>query len=211
MQNPSINVVIDNSLETAMTDFKTIYVTIQLIPPELQKFRRVVSRILDGQVAHEAGHIVVTSSVKQRETEWIQRQQYPELANIVHQTLEDKRVNHFIMQRYRFDFAHRLKLLSEVSNRLWVDTLKTKVAKARNETAANAMKPESFFLEDMLISLASLEGLWGIGVEKEFELTAEQKTFIEKTAKILDDAQFDKMVMSVIGGTNSYTTSGTAT
>lgn len=54
IKSSKINVVIDNTLPTAMTDFKTIYVTLNLVPKELRRYKRVVSRILDGQVAHEA-------------------------------------------------------------------------------------------------------------------------------------------------------------
>lgn len=198
MQIPSIDVVMDNSLETAMTDFKRIYVTIQLVPPELRKYRRVVSRVLDGEVAHEAGHIVITMPVKEREKRWILTRRYPTLANIVHQTIEDKRVNYYILSRYRFDFAFRLQLLADVSNRLWLDTLHAEVAKERGTSPDNLMKPESYFMEQRLIALASLKGLWGIDVEKEFQLTQRQIAFINASVKIFDESRFDKMVMSVI-------------
>ena len=198
MQNSAINVIIDNALETACTDFKNIYVTVQLVPLELRKYKRVVSRILDGQVAHEAGHIVITAPVKDRLKQWITHQRYPNLANLAHQTIEDKRVNHYIMVRYRFDFAHRLKLLADVSNRLWLDSLKLQIAVARNSTTANAMKPESYFAEQRLIAISAMAGMWHVDVEKEFALNDEQKEFVRKTTKIFDDARFDKMTMSVV-------------
>lgn len=198
MQDKSIGVIIDNTAETAYTDYKNLYVTIKLVPPELRKYTRVVSRILDGQVAHEAGHIVVTRPVKMRLMEWEKRQHNPSLADMVHQTIEDKRVNHFILQRYRFDFAHRLQLLADVSNRLWTDTLKMQLAKKRNENPANAMKPESYFLDEMIIAIAGIKGLWGVPVEKEFQLNEKQLEFVNKTAEILEEARFDKMVMSIV-------------
>lgn len=197
MQNPAINVIIDNSLETACTDFKSIYVTIQLIPPELQKFRRVVSRILDGQVAHEAGHIIKTTPIKDRLKVWKQCQENPALAEIVHQTLEDKRVNHFIINRYRFDFGRRLQLLADVTNRLWIDSLHAKLAEKRKDVA-NTMKPDSFLLEDMLIGISAMAGLWHIDLDKEFQLSEEQKQFVERTVAIFDEARFDAMIMSIV-------------
>lgn len=198
MRTSKINVIINNSLETAMTDYKNIYVTIKLVPQELRKFKRVVSRVLDGEVAHEAGHIVITAPVKQAEMKWIQQQRYKELANVVHQCIEDKRVNHYILYRYRFDFAFRLQLLADVSNRLWLDTLKMKIAKKRSSGEIYVMKPESFFVQEMLISIAAMKGIWDIPVEEEFEMTAEQEAFMAKTKAIFDEARFDKMTMSIL-------------
>jgi hypothetical protein len=154
---------------------------------------------INNILTHNSGHIVVTAPVKERLKQWITHQHNPNLANIVHQCLEDKRVNHYILQRYRFDFAFRLQLLADVHNRLWLDTLKINMAAERNVSAANAMKPESFFLERNLIPISAMEGLWHLDMEKEFLMTDEQKEFVRNTAKIFDDARFDKMVMSIVG------------
>lgn len=198
IQTSKINVIIDNALPTAMTDYKNIFVTINLIPPELRKYRRVVSRLLDGQVAHESGHIVVTSPVKQAQVKWIDRQSNKQLANIVHQSLEDKRVDFYILSRYRFDFAYRLQLLRDVTTRLWVDTLKQKMAERRNSSTANAMRPEEYFINEFLIPISEIKGLTGFDVESEFQMNAEQKAFVHKVSEIYEDARFDKMVMSVL-------------
>lgn len=196
IQTSKINVIIDNALPTAMTDYKNIFVTINLIPPELRKYRRVVSRLLDGQVAHEAGHIVVTAPVKEAQSKWINRQANKQLANIVHQSLEDKRVDYYILSRYRFDFAYRLQLLRDVTTRLWVDTLKQKMVEKRNASAV--YYPEDFFINDFLIPISEIKGLTGFDVESEFQMNAKQKAFVNKVSEIYEDARFDKMVMSVL-------------
>lgn len=198
IQTSKINVIIDNALPTAMTDYKNIYVTINLIPQELRKYRRVVSRLLDGQVAHESGHIVVTAPVKEAEVKWMNRQPNKQLANIVHQSLEDKRVDYYILSRYRFDFAYRLQLLRDVTTRLWVDTLKAQMAEKRNSNAYNAMRPEEVFINDILIPISEIKGITGFPVETEFKMNAEQKEFVNKVSEIFEDARFDKMVMSVL-------------
>lgn len=198
MKTSKINVIMDNKLPTAMTDFKNIYVTTSLVPQELRRYKRVVSRVLDGEVSHEAGHIVITAPVKEKLKTWVTRQRNMQLANIVHQSLEDKRVNHYILQRYRFDFAFRLQLLADVSNRLWVDTLKMQLAQMRNSTPANTMKPEEQFVEQILIPISILKGLWHWEIEKDFKMNQEQKDFGQRVAKVFDEARFDKMTMAVV-------------
>jgi broad specificity phosphatase PhoE len=198
-QKPSINIVIDNKKPTACTDYKTIWVTKQLAPKELWRLSHVMSRIFDGQVVHEAGHIIITTPVKEACVKWEKQQENSKLANLVHQSLEDKRVNHFCLSRYRFDFAHRLQFLADTNNRSWVDTLK---ARLLNEKAIDAVRgsptAEAKFIDQMLIPLASLKAQWNWDVEKDFPLNEEQKMFVQKTARIFDDARFDRMVMSVV-------------
>lgn len=197
IQTSKINVIIDNALPTAMTDYKNIYVTINLIPQELRKYRRVVSRLLDGQVAHEAGHIVITAPVKEAEVKWINRQANKQLANIVHQSLEDKRVDYYILSRYRFDFAFRLQLLRDVTTRLWVDTLKAKIEE-RKKAIATYNRQEDFFINEYLIPISEIKGITGFDVESEFQMNPEQKAFVNKVSEIFEDARFDKMVMSCL-------------
>lgn len=198
MQKTDINVVVDNKLETACTDYKTIYVTIQLIPKEAREFKRVVSRVMDGQVAHESGHIVKSANLVKREQQWVDMQDNRALAKIVQNVIEDKRVNHFILNRYRFDFAHRLQLLADVSNRLWIDALKTKYKEMQEKHPQ--MQTEAL-VENFIISLSTIVGLWGeqkTEIEKNFKLTDDQKQFLAQVTEILDEARFDQMTMSVI-------------
>lgn len=197
LQNSKVNVIIDNDLPTAMTDYKNIFVTINLIPPELRKYRRVVSRMLDGMVAHESGHWVVTAPVKEAEVKWIERQSNRQLANIVHQSLEDKRVDYYILNRYRFDFAFRLQLLRDITTRLWVDTLKQKITEQKNRYPAN-YRSEDTYINDILIPISEIKGMTGFNVEAEFQMNPEQLEFVNKVNQIYEEARFDRMVMSVL-------------
>lgn len=199
LQRSDITVIVDNQLDTAYcVNFNTIYLTTQLIPQELRKYKRVVSRVFDGECAHEAGHIVVTKPVDPMIQAWRKRQNNQEIAQIVIGTLEDKRVNYFILQRYSYDLAYRLQLMIDLVSRIWVDTLKQKIEEQRRTRPDLANRPESYFVDQMLISIACVKGLYGYDVESEFNFTTEQQEFIDQVVEIFDEVQFVKMPMTVV-------------
>ena len=91
-----------------------ITLSLQSYPDFVRKFPRLFRKVLDGDMGHECGHLILTKPNWEFFNNWatkIKRQRgFYKLAHEICNIVEDKRVNHFIILRYRFDIGKRLLL-----------------------------------------------------------------------------------------------------
>lgn len=105
----------DDSIPTAMCDIdnKVITLTVRNIPDGLPLWKQ--ERLLDGEVAHEAGHPIITGPYQAAYKVWRITKKYPNLAQLIANIYEDLRVNFYITNRYRFSYGGRLAELHRIN------------------------------------------------------------------------------------------------
>lgn len=107
-----------------------ISLSLQGYPDFVKTSPRLFRKILDGDMAHECGHLILTKPNWEFFNNWttkIKRQRgFYKLAHEVCNIVEDKRVNHFIILRYRFDVGKRLLLANLILKDMIDNTIEKK-------------------------------------------------------------------------------------
>jgi len=121
-----ISVDYSDEAKTAYIDLENLNITLtkNCLPKGIEKYPTLFQYLLDGLVAHEAGHYVKTRPIDKRYKLFVNRQRFKRLAQQITNIIEDKRVDYFIINRYRFDFGRRLALTNEVINKSMTKTMK---------------------------------------------------------------------------------------
>jgi nucleotide-binding universal stress UspA family protein len=176
----------NDSLPTAACDLKNkiIYLTIKNIPDGLPAWKR--ERLLDGENAHEAGHVVVTAPYAEAYNAWRGLQKYPNLAHLIENIYEDLRVNFYIVNRYRFSFGGRLTELHRIN-------AKSMVHHAQNLPLTTKR------LEKACVALA-LSALTEHDVTK--GLDSEAKDAVRRAASLIRKNKFKRVTRDIVSTVN---------
>jgi len=120
-----------------------ISLSLQSYPDFVKTSPRLFRKILDGDMAHECGHLILTKPNWEFFNNWttkIKRQRgFYKLAHEICNIVEDKRVNHFIILRYRFDVGKRLLL----ANLILKDMIDNTIEKRQIQTSSILPKGEN--------------------------------------------------------------------
>jgi len=117
---------------TSAFNMENFEISLSLAPyPDFVKSSpRLFRKIMDGDLAHECGHLILTKPNWEFFNNWttkIKRQRgFYRLAHEVCNLIEDKRVNHFIILRYRFDVGKRLLLANLILKDMIDNTIEPK-------------------------------------------------------------------------------------
>ncbi len=131
-KDTGIHLKYDAKAETCSFDHKEnlIVLTTNAYPDYVKNNERICRKLLDSSCAHEAGHRTKTVPLLPYVERHIQRlklhkRSFPELFSLIVNTVEDKRINIFNKDRYRFDVGKR----QELKELIFKDQIETNLAK----------------------------------------------------------------------------------
>jgi len=184
-----ISVEYSDEISTACIDLENlnIMLTKNCLPDDIENYPTLYQYLLDGLCAHEAGHYVKTRPIESRYQLFENRQRFKRLAHHIVNIIEDKRVNHFIINRYRFDFGRRLALTLDVINKSMTKELEKKL-------------PKSYHNVLLMMNILVHEGLYnGKGNSKLYaQLTDSQKADLKVCLSLLEKAKFTQIKSELI-------------
>lgn len=93
----------------ARVDLHEIVISDSQIPVNVRHMPKTVAKLREGQVIHESGHFLMTYPIDALLRSWARKRGNKPLAEGLLMIVEDVRVNHYLLNRYRFDLALRLK------------------------------------------------------------------------------------------------------
>lgn len=160
-----------------------------ICPKVVKKYPILRQKLLDGAVIHESGHRLLTHPLEANFRDFEERSKYPNLAHLVINIVEDKRINHFMKARYRFDYGKRLAFRHRVirdscDTELKYMAEKGKIPKAQVVRLAGAMA-------DIGLYGAKCDGLVGT-------FTPQMKKDLGKLLEILEGATYKRVRMDVV-------------
>jgi len=171
-----------------------ITITSQALPKGVDKYPRIHNKLLDGLVSHECGHKVLTLPNYDRYKRFEEQQKWQQLAHVIVNIVEDKRVNYFIESRYRFDLGKRLRFVRDVTKDMGDKEIKYyDKAKLRG-------KNQGILLLGVIIN----KGLYECDISPiEAELKTEAKKEAEQLLELLEDAKFLRVKHDLIKTTKT--------
>ena len=186
---PQISVDYSDEISTACIDLENLNITLtkNCLPKGIEKYPTLFQYLLDGLVAHEAGHYVKTRPIDKRYKLFANRQHFKRLAHHITNIIEDKRVNYFIINRYRFDFGRRLALTLEVINKSMTKTMKDKL-------------PESYHNALIMMNILVHNGLYGGEIDPKLyaKLTDVQQADLKECLFLLKKAMIIQIKSELI-------------
>jgi hypothetical protein len=192
-----------------------ISLSLQDYPDFVRNHPRIFRKVLDGDTGHECGHLVLTKPNWEFFNNWatkIKRQRgFYRLAHEVCNIVEDKRVNWYIIHRYRFDVGKRLLLANLILKDMIDNTIEprqiqtsTILPKGENLVGENlnaqnlaiqSGKQEGVYMVAILIN----EGLYDAKCTKLWnELSPEAKADTKKALKLLEDVVYKRVKLDII-------------
>lgn len=195
IKKTDISIVINDELDNASTDGKTIYLTHKSIPKEFRQLKNITEIFMDADCLHESIHWVLSFPLMKNLQSWIKRKTDPQLAQQIQNIQEDKRVDYFGINRWRFDLGKKLEQTNILYGKAWSNSLKEKI---RNKEVD---------VNHAVFSLAELHGLFNTELDQEILdfIKTEGNNYYEKTIntikevkEILENGKFNKMSMRVV-------------
>jgi hypothetical protein len=190
-----------------------ISLSLQSYPDFVKTSPRLFRKILDGDMAHECGHLILTKPNWEFFNNWttkIKRQRgYYKLAHEVCNLVEDKRINHFIILRYRFDVGKRLLL----ANLILKDMIDNTIEKPQIRTSSILPKGESLGENTnitMPIQAGQQEGVYMVAIlcneglyeakctELWDKLSPDTRKDTEEALKILEGTKYQRVKLDII-------------
>jgi len=153
----------------------------------------LAEKILDGDVAHECGHALLSLPIWSYINSWVTKIKRNRgsvaLARQITNLTEDKRVNHFIILRYRFDFGKRLKF----ANLILKDAIETHIKE--NPPKINPMHGEA----PIMLGILTNEGLYEADCSKLWQILSDSaKEDTKKALSILNDVTYKRLKKDII-------------
>jgi hypothetical protein len=206
-----IKVRYDPKMPTSAFAMETNEITLSLTPyPDFVKTQPFLfKKILDGDLAHECGHHIFTKPLWDYFNNWVTRikrqRGFYRLAHEVCNIVEDKRINHFIILRYRFDVGKRLLLANLILKDMIDNTVEPKAIQKGNfttlEETASGVQPIDSGLQEGVYIMAILcnqglyeakcTGFWN-------KLTPIAKADCIQALKVLEDVKYKRLRIDVI-------------
>jgi len=184
-----IPIRIEEDERTSKTNFKEIIIGKGWIPEELRKNKAIVMRLMEGDAIHEAGHFIKTERVDKYYKGWRNRKKNGFLAKYVANLIEDKRVNHFLLNRYRYDLAKRLKFNHEVTGKSWKKEL------------IEDIKSGEIGRGRALVSLVAMKVLYGVDVDDVLhmlDISQDERRLFQEACEVLEDAKYTNIIPRLI-------------
>ena len=206
-----IKVRYDPKMPTSAFAMETNEITLSLTPyPDFVKTQPFLfKKILDGDLAHECGHHIFTKPLWDYFNNWVTRikrqRGFYRLAHEVCNIVEDKRINHFIILRYRFDVGKRLLLANLILKDMIDNTVEPKAIQKGNfttlEETATGVQPIDNGLQEGVYIMAILcnQGLYEAKCTEFWnKLTPIAKADCIQALKVLEDVKYKRLRIDVI-------------
>lgn len=147
-----IPIVVDNSKGTSCTDLKTIWVTKQNIPKQLRAHKDVSFSLYKSLVGHELGHILWTTSLNDEYKAWQAKRYNCQLAHLVMNIIEDKRIDTRLMAEYRHGVGANLRDFNNVSALSYMYTLRKEFGQMKAEgKLAKGVPPDKELINTFIL------------------------------------------------------------
>lgn len=185
----------NNSMRTAyiIYDYHEITLTNQLFPIGMDKYPSLYLKLYDGELVHELGHEQITKPHNERYQTAILTKTYQKLAKNIKNIIEDKRVNYYMIQKYRLDYGLRLDFLMRIIRDSTEATLK------QPEQIARQLYYKERDFSAYFMNLIVRKGLYGANIDSEVKaLTNEQQTDLTEILNLLESAKWKRVTHDLI-------------
>lgn len=219
-KNTNIGIKYDALQPTSSFNMENNDITLSLTPyPSFVRDNPILfKKVLDGDLAHEVGHLLLTKPLWEYYNNWVTRikrnRGYYKLAHEICNIVEDMRVNHFIILRYRFDVGKRLLLANLILKDMIDNAIEEKhiptstvlpkdkelVSLTSNndevaQTLIQAGQQDGVYIVAILSNQGLYEGkctqLWN-------KLSSEGKKDCESALKILEEVKYKRLRIDIM-------------
>jgi len=203
----SISVQYSTQIKTACysCDKNLILLTSNGLPKGIENFPRAHAKLLDALTSHECGHALLTNPLEDRYRRFENAKRYQKLAEFIVNIIEDKRIDYFIILRYRLDLGKRLEFL----NRLETESIEKTLASAfdkknpnleLNRKLAQLKLNEKNIKASLLLSAIVNKGLYSATYPRELEslYDLELKKDLAKCLDILESVKYQRVTHDLI-------------
>lgn len=210
-RDTSVRVKYDAKMPTSAFNMETNEITLSLSSyPDFVKTQPIIFRkVLDGDLAHECGHLILTKPLWEYFNNWVTKikrhRGFYRLAHEVCNLVEDKRINHFIILRYRFDIGKRLLLANLILKDMIDNTIEKKMVSKGNfstlEETVNAQQtiPDGLQEGIYIVAILANQGLYeGKCTELWNKLGAEAKKDCEQALIVLEGAKYKRLRIDIV-------------
>jgi len=172
-----------------------IILTTNAYPDWCKTQPKLTSKLLTSSNCHEAGHRKMSKPLVKYVEKWIQhlnmeKHGLPKLAGEVVNIVEDKRINYYLKNRYRFDLGKR-QLLKEM---IFKDVIDTNAPKE-----IQILKVLPYGINGLLLGAFANKGLYNADTTLfKAELTPEQNEDLEKALDLLEQVKYQSLRINVI-------------
>ena len=198
-KDQTIKLRFDPKAPTASFNHKENLITLTTnhYPPWVVKNERILKKMLDADVLHESLHHTKTKPLVPYVESWIKhlklkRRSFPQLASAIVNMIEDKRVNSFGKDRYRFDLGKREELFELV----FKDMMEENLGKSLKEKGAKKNKA------GLILGAVSDKTLYNVDISPMLALlNDEEKKDVDTCLELVKQAQYQAMRIDVV---NTY-------
>lgn len=192
-----------------------ISLSLQSYPDFVRNSPRIFRKVLDGDMGHECGHLILTHPNWEFFNNWatkIKRQRgFYKLAHEICNIIEDKRVNHFIILRYRFDVGKRLLLANLILKDMIDNTIELKQVQSSSilpsgftSLTSNPQTPSMAIQSGQqdgvyMVSILCNQGLYEAKCTEIWnKLSPDAKKDCETAMKILEEVKYKRVKLDLI-------------
>jgi hypothetical protein len=209
-RNKTIKIKYDPKLPTSMFNPETNQISLSLEPyPDFVKNNHILAiKVLDGDLGHELGHLVKSKPLNEYFNNWvtkIKRQRgYFKLAHNLVNIVEDRRVNHYITKRYRFDIGKRLLLANLILKDMIDNAIEPKqVIKGtmgtQKPTSVNTQISQGLPMGVYMMAILTNQGLYeGKCTQLWSKLSPEANQDMTQILEVLKNSQYQALRIDLI-------------
>jgi len=209
VNNKHLSLAYDEKEDTSSFNPETMKLTLSLKPyPIFVKTSELLAKkVLDGDMGHELGHLVLTKPIWNDYNNWVTRikrtKGYFKLAHDLVNVVEDKRVNHYIIMRYKYDIGKRLLL----ANLIIKDMIDNNMEGSSPRFKVEKGLPQGAYMMAILINQGLYEGkctgLWAqlsdVKTKNEKgELTSSPKEDMKQALTLLERSKYQRIRTDIL-------------
>jgi hypothetical protein len=193
-----------------MMETNEVVLSLEPYPSFVKNVPRIAKKVLDGDLGHELGHLLFTKPLWEYFNNWItkikRKRGFYKLAHELCNIVEDKRINHFIILRYRFDIGKRLLLANLILKDMIDNTIEPKrIPTSTFNPLENLDNSKQMEIKDGLpdgvymVAILCDAGLYEAKCTKLWKKLSPEATKDMKTAlKILEDVKYKRLRIDII-------------
>lgn len=194
-KNRKISINYDVKAKTSKYNPESDKIVLSLNPyPEfVQKHEVIGSKCLDADLGHECGHAMLSKPLSSYFNNWVTKikrnRGFPVLAHHIVNLIEDKRVNYYIENRYRFDLGKRLTL----ANLIIKDTIETQLKNPKFQI--KKIHGEA----PLIVGILANEGLYEAEIPKIWKLLSKKaKQNTKKALTLMEQSKYMRLRIDLI-------------
>lgn len=194
-RNKTLVIDYDGSAQTSCFNPETMKIVLSLNPyPDWVINNAILAKkVMDGDLGHETGHLTLTKPIWNDFNNWVTKikrnRGFFNLAKDLVNIVEDKRVNHYIIMRYKYDIGKRLLL----GNLILKDMIDNNLGKGI--FAVQAGLPQGAYMMAILANQGLYESackeLWA-------KLTPTAKADMEKALTLLERSKYQRIRTDIL-------------